>query len=126
MRGAHAALSPNFGAPATPVPWQTVHVVSNVLLPSALPAAGAPPAAGAAAAGAPPATGCPACWAAATCCAGAAPCAGASCGTAVGVAAGGGIFAFCCFTQAAYLSASTASTTIGMYACSLPQIWLHW
>src|SRR5689334_14019463 len=49
MRGAHAALSPSFGAPATPVAWHAVHVVSNTFLPSA--AAGAAAAAvGAAAA----------------------------------------------------------------------------
>src|SRR6266536_4086093 len=36
IRGAHAALSPNFGAPATPVPWQTAHVVSKTFLPSAV------------------------------------------------------------------------------------------
>src|SRR5258705_1575883 len=40
MRGAHAALSPNFGAPAMPAPWQTMHVASYVFLPSAAPAAG--------------------------------------------------------------------------------------
>ena len=28
IRGAHAALSPNFGAPATPAAWHTVHTVS--------------------------------------------------------------------------------------------------
>jgi len=33
--GAHCALSPNFGAPATPVPWQTTQVPSNTFLPSA-------------------------------------------------------------------------------------------
>src|SRR5438094_1966735 len=49
-RGAHAALSPNFGAPAMPAPWQTVHVDSKIFLPSALAAlaeAGAAAAAGA-------------------------------------------------------------------------------
>src|SRR5258705_322406 len=39
MRGAQAALSPNFGAPAMPAPWQTMHVASYVFLPSAEPAA---------------------------------------------------------------------------------------
>src|SRR6201986_541856 len=34
MRGAHAALSPNFGAPATPAAWQTKHTFSYVALPS--------------------------------------------------------------------------------------------
>src|SRR4029450_6022038 len=33
-RGAHAALSPNFGAPAMPAPWQTVHVDSKIFLAS--------------------------------------------------------------------------------------------
>ena len=28
MRGAHAVLSPNFGAPARPVAWQTLQVLS--------------------------------------------------------------------------------------------------
>src|SRR3977135_1339035 len=32
--GAHAALSPNFGAPATPVAWHTMQVVSYTFLPS--------------------------------------------------------------------------------------------
>src|SRR5438093_412514 len=40
-RGAQAALSPNFGAPATPGVWQAVHVVSNTFFPSGLDAAGA-------------------------------------------------------------------------------------
>src|SRR3954465_13734413 len=33
IRGAQAALSPNFGAPATPAPWQATQVVSNKALP---------------------------------------------------------------------------------------------
>src|SRR3954468_18748992 len=33
MRGAHAALSPNLGAPAMPGVWQTMHTVSYVALP---------------------------------------------------------------------------------------------
>src|SRR5689334_13540396 len=41
-RGAHALLSPIFGAPATPVPWQTMHVPSNTDLPLSAPPA-APP-----------------------------------------------------------------------------------
>src|SRR6185503_8650337 len=66
MRGAHAALSPNFGAPATPAAWHTAQVAAYVALPSAAPlapfagaggiaaavTAGAAPGAGAAAAGA--------------------------------------------------------------------------
>src|SRR5437870_3625591 len=36
MRGAHAALSPNLGAPATPAPWHTWQTLSYVALPSAL------------------------------------------------------------------------------------------
>ena len=40
---AHAFLSPNFGAFATPVPWQAMHVDSYTALPSAL-AAGSLPA----------------------------------------------------------------------------------
>ena len=43
MRGAHAALSPGFGALAAPVPWHAKHVAWNTALPSAAPAA-APPA----------------------------------------------------------------------------------
>src|SRR6476646_8744575 len=47
MRGAHAALSPNFGAPATPAVWHAVHTLSKVFLPApAAPFAAAPPAAG--------------------------------------------------------------------------------
>jgi len=38
-RGPHAALSPNFGAPATPAPWHTAHTVSYAFLPSGLSAA---------------------------------------------------------------------------------------
>src|SRR5579862_316685 len=34
MRGAHAALSPNFGDPARPVAWHTWHVSSYTALPS--------------------------------------------------------------------------------------------
>src|SRR4030095_13104582 len=49
-RGAHTALSPNFGAPAMPAPWQTVHVDSKIFLPSTLAVAAG--GAGAAAAGA--------------------------------------------------------------------------
>src|SRR4030095_6861422 len=49
-RGAHAALSPNFGAPAMPAPWQTVHVDSKIFLPSSFAVAAG--AAGAAAGGA--------------------------------------------------------------------------
>src|SRR4051794_35163415 len=49
MRGAHAALSPSFGAPAAPVPWQAMHTVSYVDLP--LPPAAVAPAAGAAGGG---------------------------------------------------------------------------
>src|SRR5512140_2136237 len=45
MRGAHAALSPSLGAPATPVAWHAEHTVSNVALP--LPPAAFAPAAGA-------------------------------------------------------------------------------
>src|SRR4030095_8968432 len=47
-RGAHTALSPNFGAPAMPAPWQTVHVDSKIFLPStfAVAARGAGAAAG--------------------------------------------------------------------------------
>src|SRR5438045_7068112 len=37
MRGAHAALSPNLGAPASPVPWHAVHTLSKVDLPDAAP-----------------------------------------------------------------------------------------
>src|SRR4029453_976904 len=48
-RGAHAALSPNFGAPAMPAPWQTVHVDSKIFLPSSFAVAAG--AAGAAAGG---------------------------------------------------------------------------
>src|SRR5689334_16545078 len=52
-RGAHAALSPNFGAPAMPAPWHTLQVVSKIFLPSGLaPAAGAAAAVVGAAAGA--------------------------------------------------------------------------
>src|SRR5262245_35853660 len=40
-RGAHAVLSPSFGAPATPGVWQAVQVVSYTFLPSGLAAAGA-------------------------------------------------------------------------------------
>src|SRR6188508_757849 len=47
MRGAHAALSANFGAPATPAPWQTLHTESYVPLPEPAP----PPAFAGAAAG---------------------------------------------------------------------------
>src|SRR5712691_2531731 len=36
-RGAHAALSPGFGALATPAVWQAVQVVSYTFLPSAAP-----------------------------------------------------------------------------------------
>src|SRR4029077_20550338 len=51
MRSAQAALSPNFGAPATPAPWNACHVASYSFWPAAVvdPAAAA---AGAAAAGA--------------------------------------------------------------------------
>src|SRR3954469_12686197 len=52
-RGAHALLSPIFGAPATPVPWQTMHVASNTDLPLSAPPA-APPAAAPLVAPAPP------------------------------------------------------------------------
>src|SRR6185312_16134437 len=93
-RGAQAALSPNLGAPATPVLWQAVQVPSKVALPSALPAV-AP--------------------------AGAAPEAAATCAGAAAAGAGAGIFAFVSFSHAAYCSGARASTTIGMYACSLPQ-----
>src|SRR3954462_1790115 len=58
MRGAHAALSPNLGAPATPAVWQAVQTLSKVALP-----ASEPPAA-------------PAPGAAATCATGVAGCAG--------------------------------------------------
>src|SRR6185503_2178542 len=89
-RGAHAALSPYLGAPAAPVLWHAVQVVSKTALPSA--GFAAAPAAGAAPAGAAAAT-----------CSGAAPAAGAepgaSCGTVSGSA--GGAFAFMSFTQAA-------------------------
>src|SRR3954469_20466647 len=34
MRGAHALLSPNLGAPATPAAWQTEQTFSYVALPS--------------------------------------------------------------------------------------------
>src|SRR4029453_7622671 len=50
MKGAHAALSPNFGAPARPAPWQATPVRSQIFLPSEA-AVGAAAAAGAAAAG---------------------------------------------------------------------------
>src|SRR5271170_6375654 len=40
IRGAHAALSPNFGAPAMPAPWQTKQVDSKTFLPAAFAAAG--------------------------------------------------------------------------------------
>src|SRR3954452_11662218 len=97
MRGAHAALSPTLGAPATPVPWHAVQTLSKVVLPrlaSALPPAVAAPAAADCA----PA---PAAFAAAIC-AGAAPeaCAEGCCST--GAAGGaGGFFAFSDLTQAA-------------------------
>src|SRR5258706_16257282 len=104
-RGAPAALSPSFGAPAAPVLWHAMQVVSYVLLPSAA-------LAGAAAATFSP----PPCGDAA---AGAASAAGAGAGS-------GGIFAFISFTHAAYSSGALATTTIGMKPCSLPQIWLHW
>src|SRR5689334_3840717 len=105
MRGAQAALSPNLGAPAAPVLWQAVQVVSKTDLPSmgfaaAAGAAAAAASAGAAAAGAEP---------------------GACCGTTSGSA--GGVFAFISFTHAAYSASLFASTTIGMKPCSLPQIW---
>src|SRR6185312_5720898 len=34
MRGAHAALSPNFGAPSTPAVWHAVQTASKVFLPA--------------------------------------------------------------------------------------------
>src|SRR5689334_19150341 len=37
MRGAHAALSPSLGAPASPVPWHAVQTLSKVDLPDAAP-----------------------------------------------------------------------------------------
>src|SRR3954471_4493939 len=43
MRGAQAALSPNFGAPATPVLWQGTQVFSYTALPSAATATEATP-----------------------------------------------------------------------------------
>src|SRR5476649_912228 len=46
MRGAQAALSPSFGAPATPVAWQALHTPSKVALPDAAAGLAAPPAAG--------------------------------------------------------------------------------
>src|SRR5258708_14205495 len=39
IRGAQAALSPNFGAPATPAAWQTEQTLSYVPLPSPPPVA---------------------------------------------------------------------------------------
>src|SRR6185436_2509607 len=39
MRGFHAALSPAFGAPATPAAWHMAQTVSYVFLPSAAPPA---------------------------------------------------------------------------------------
>src|SRR5690348_2703070 len=52
MRGAHAVLSPNLGAPATPAVWQAVQTASKVFLPApAAPAAGAAAAGGGMAAG---------------------------------------------------------------------------
>ena len=33
MRGAQAAVSPNFGAPAAPVPWQATHCAANTWSP---------------------------------------------------------------------------------------------
>src|SRR5258708_6900185 len=35
MRGAHAALSPNFGAPAIPAPWHAMQLPWKFFLPSA-------------------------------------------------------------------------------------------
>ena len=51
-KGPQAALSPNLGAPATPVPWQTAQVCSYRALPASLLAAGAALAASGVAAGA--------------------------------------------------------------------------
>src|SRR5688572_26904675 len=48
-RGAHAALSPSLGAPATPGPWHATQLASYTALPLSAPPAAAPPAAGAAA-----------------------------------------------------------------------------
>src|SRR5450432_4057987 len=39
MRGAHNALSPIFGAPANPVPWQAAQFASQIFFPSGLAAA---------------------------------------------------------------------------------------
>src|SRR5690606_40949832 len=79
-RGAQAALSPAFGAPARPVAWQAMHTLSYTALPSA--AAVAAPLAGSDGAVAGAAAGAGA-WAGAGG-EGAAPAAGAPAGAAAG------------------------------------------
>src|SRR6185369_8845019 len=102
MRGAHAALSPNLGAPATPVPWQTLQVVSNVDFPAPLAAP-----AGSAAAGAPPAGA-----AAAATFVGMAPAGAAAAPPAAG-AAPAGAAAFAAGAAAAGAFGSTATCATG-------------
>src|SRR5690348_4837860 len=53
MRGPHAALSPTFGAPATPAWWQAAQVLLNTSSPLLPPAAPPPP---------PPSSTCPTGW----------------------------------------------------------------
>ena len=104
MKGAHAALSPNLGAPATPAPWQVTHDLSY----SALPTAGS--AAGAAAAGAAATTAA----AGAAAAAGDAASAGAAAGAGVGAAAAG----------AAAAPAALAASAGAAGSASLPPAWL--